>query len=87
MAKLAKAVGAEKIELVPFGEAEKYSGYPPGGTPPVHHSNIVKVVLDSELMRFDTIYGGGGSRDKLIELKVEDMRKLINEIVSDISER
>lgn len=30
----AKAVGAKKVELAPFGEAEKFSGYPPGGTTP-----------------------------------------------------
>ncbi len=85
MMKLAEAVGAKKVTLVPFEEAEKFSGYPPGGTPPVHHVNIVKVVFDRELMRFDTIYGGGGSRDKLIELGIQDALKLSDGIVADIS--
>jgi len=87
MTKLAKAVGAKKVALVPFEEAEKFSGYPPGGTPPVHHANIVKVVFDKELMRFNTIYGGGGSRDKLIELGIQDALKLSKGIVADISKR
>lgn len=86
-AKLAKAVGAERIDLVPFSEAERFSGYPPGSTPPVHHANIVKVVLDAELMHFHTIYGGGGSRDRLIELRVEDALRLTDGIIADISKR
>jgi Cys-tRNA(Pro)/Cys-tRNA(Cys) deacylase len=85
LAKLATAVGAQRVELVTFEEAERFSGYPPGGTPPVHHTNIVKVVFDAELMRFNTIYGGGGSRDKLLELRVQDVLKLSGGIVADIS--
>jgi Cys-tRNA(Pro) deacylase len=85
--RLAEAVGAKKVQLVPFEEAQKFSGYPPGGTPPIHHVNIVKVVFDRELTRFDTIYGGGGSRNKLVELKVQDALKLTGGIVADISMR
>ncbi len=85
--KLARAVEAQRIELVPFKEAEKFSGYPPGGTPPVHHAKITKVVFDTELTRFDSLYGGGGSRNKLVELKVEDALKLTDGIVADISRR
>ena len=85
LAKLAGAVGAASIKLVPFEEAEKLSGYPPGATPPVHHINISKVVFDRELARFDTIYGGGGSRDKLIELRFQDALRLTGGIVADIS--
>ena len=87
IAKLAQAVDARKIELVAFEEAESYSGYPPGGTAPVYHANIKKVVFDKDLTRFDTIYGGGGSRDKLIELKVHDILRLSQAIVADITRR
>ena len=84
-AKLAKAVGAKRAELVSFGEAERLSGYPPGGTPPVHHANVTKVVFDVKLTRFETIYGGGGSRDRLLELKLEDALRLSGAVVADIS--
>ena len=83
--KLAKALGADKVELVPFDVAEHFSGYPPGGTPPVYHANVSKVVFDSELMCFDTIFGGGGTRDKLIEIRVGDAVRLSQAVVADIS--
>jgi prolyl-tRNA editing enzyme YbaK/EbsC (Cys-tRNA(Pro) deacylase) len=87
LGKLAKTLGADKVELVPFDVAQDFSGYPPGGTPPVHHANISKVVFDSELMRFDTIFGGGGTRDKLIEIRVDDAVRLSQAVVADISRK
>jgi Cys-tRNA(Pro)/Cys-tRNA(Cys) deacylase len=84
--KLKSVLGVKDVELVPFGQAEKYSGYEPGATPPVFHKNIKKVVIDQKVMLHPTVFGGGGSRKKLIELKPEDIQKLNNAIVADITE-
>ncbi len=85
--KLSKSISANEIKLVPFKEADKYSGYPPGGTPPIHHVNINTAVFDSELKRFKTIYGGGGSQDKMIEIKLDDALKLTDGIIASISKK
>jgi len=84
--KLKEVLNVKNIEMVPFEEAEKYSGYEPGATPPVYHKNIKKVVIDEKVMQFDTVYGGGGSRKKLIELKSVDIQKLNNALVANIVE-
>jgi len=81
----AKALGAKKIRLMPFSEAETISGYPPGGTPTIGHKTPMKVILDEELAGFETFYCGGGSRDRLLELKVDDVKKLTDAIVARIS--
>ena len=81
----AKALGAKKIRLMPFSEAETISGYPPGGTPTIGHKTPMKVVLDEELAGFETFYCGGGSRDRLLELRVDDVKKLTDVIVARIS--
>jgi len=83
--KLARVLGVKRVELASFEEAEKLSGYPPGGTPPVHHKWIKRVVFDVRLTGFETIYGGGGARDKLLELKLEDALKLTGGSIADIS--
>lgn len=83
--KLAAVLGVKKVKLASFEEAEELSGYPPGGTPPVHHAKIGRVVFDVRLTSFETIYGGGGARDKLVELRVEDVLKLTRSLVADIS--
>jgi len=48
---------------------------------------VVVAVLDAELMHSHTISGGAGSRDRLIELRVEDALKLTDGIIADISKR
>ncbi|MEE8355565.1 MAG: YbaK/EbsC family protein [Candidatus Bathyarchaeia archaeon] len=81
----AKALGAKKIRLIPFSEAETISGYPPGGTPTIGHKTPMKVILDEELAGFETFYCGGGSRDRLLELRVDDVKKLTDAIIARIS--
>ena len=81
----AESLGAKKISLVPFDKSEAISGYPPGGTPSVGHRTEMRVVLDKSLQDFETIYCGGGTRDKLLELKTEDVIRLTGAIIADIS--
>jgi prolyl-tRNA editing enzyme YbaK/EbsC (Cys-tRNA(Pro) deacylase) len=44
------------------------------------------VILDSKLQTFDSIYGGGGLRTKLLELKTKDVINLNNAMVKDVVE-
>jgi len=81
----AEALGVERIRLVPFNQAEQISGYPPGGTPSVGHKTRMRVVFDKSLLCYETIYCGGGSRDKLLELKTKDVISLNEAVVAEIS--
>lgn len=80
------AVIAIKIRLVPFNEAENYSGYLPGATPMVYHKVKMKVVVDQSLVNNNYIYGGGGERTKLLKLKTKDVIRLNDAIIADICE-
>jgi Cys-tRNA(Pro)/Cys-tRNA(Cys) deacylase len=84
--KVKEATNSKKVRLVPFEEAINYSGYLPGATPMVHHKIKMKVILDKKLTEYESIYGGGGERTKLLELKTDDIIKLNNAIVKDIIE-
>lgn len=84
--KAADALNTQNVKLVAFEEAESVSGYPPGGTPSVHHKTRMAVVLDKSLQDRETIFCGGGNRDKLLELKTEDLTRLENVVVADISQ-
>jgi len=81
----ARALGVRRVHLVSFEEAEKISGYPPGGTPSLGHKTRMRTVIDKSLLQYDTIYCGGGSRERLLELKTEDVIKLSGAIVAEIS--
>ena len=83
--KAASVLGVKNIQIVPFGEAEGISGYPPGGTPSIGHKTKMRVILDTILLDYETIFCGGGSRDRLLELRVEDVIRLNSASVADIS--
>ncbi len=84
--KVKQTINAKKVRLVPFSEAENYSGYLPGATPMVNHKVKMKVILDKKLTQYESIYGGGGERTKLLELKTQDIIRLNNAVVADITE-
>jgi len=84
--KAAQVLDARNIRLLGFKEAEEISGYPPGGTPSVHHKTPMSVLIEKDLLGNPTIYCGGGSRDRILELKTEDVIRLTGAVVAHISE-
>ena len=84
--KLKETTKSKSVFLVKFENAEQYSGYPPGATPMIHHKMQMKVVLDEKLMKYETIYGGGGIRTRILELRTNDVIRLNSAIVADITE-
>ena len=85
--KAAQTLNTRNIRLLGFNEAEAVSGYPPGGTPSLHHKTAMSVIVERDLLSNETIFCGGGSRDKILELRTEDVLKLTNGVTADISEK
>lgn len=84
--RLCAALGVKKAFLVPFSQAQRYSGYEPGATPMVHHAVPMRVAIDRSLTAFETIFGGGGTRTRILELRTEDVVRLNDAVVADITE-
>ena len=82
----AEALRVKSVHLVAFGRAEEISGYPPGGTPSIGHKTNMRVVVDESLLGYETVYCGGGSRDKLLELRTNDIIRLNSALISNILE-
>lgn len=76
---------SKKVRLIPFDLAEQVSGYLPGATPSVGHKMKMRTVMDKSLMEYDTIYCGGGTRERLLELKTSDILSLSDAMIADIS--
>ena len=80
----AKALGVRNVRLMPFDQSESISGYPPGGTPSLGYTTKMRVVVDKELEGFETFYCGGGSRNRLLEVRFADVVKLNGALVAAI---
>jgi Cys-tRNA(Pro) deacylase len=83
----AQALNTRNIQLLGFNEAEAVSGYPPGGTPSIHHKTTMSVVIEKDLLSSETMFCGGGSRDRILELRTQDVFRLTNAVAADISEK
>ncbi|OGI15806.1 hypothetical protein A3K63_00345 [Candidatus Micrarchaeota archaeon RBG_16_49_10] len=81
--KARKGFGVKKLHLAPFEETKNYSGYEPGETPPIHHLVPMRTGLDKRFLQYETMYGGGGDKSLVVELKVADVVRLNKAIVSD----
>jgi Cys-tRNA(Pro)/Cys-tRNA(Cys) deacylase len=84
--KAAQVLNTRNIQLLGFKEAEEISGYPAGGTPSLHHKTPMSVVIEKDLLGNETIFCGGGSRDRILELKTKDVMRLTHATVANISE-
>jgi Cys-tRNA(Pro) deacylase len=84
--KAAQALSARNVKLLGFREAEEVSGYPPGGTPSVCHKTPLNVVIDKRVLTHETLFCGGGTRNRLLELRVDDVLRLTKASTADISE-
>lgn len=82
--RVAEILRVKNVRLVPFEKAEEVSGYPPGGTPSVGHKTKMKVIIDKAVLAYDTVYCGGGTRDKLLELRTKDILRLNNATIEVI---
>lgn len=84
--KMKNTTESKKIRMATPEEAKSFSGYLPGATPMVHHKLEMSVIVDKKIAKYDTVYGGGGIRTKLLELKVSDVIRLNSASVEDITE-
>jgi Cys-tRNA(Pro)/Cys-tRNA(Cys) deacylase len=80
----ARVLGVKNVRLMPFDQSDSISGYPPGGTPSLGFKTKMRVVVDKELEGFETFYCGGGSRDRLLEVRFTDVVKLNGALVAVI---
>lgn len=70
-----------KAHMIPYEEAEAYTGHAPGGVCPFGLKAGCEVYLDESLKKHDTVYPAAGSSDSAVELKVEELGVILPEAV------
>ena len=84
-AKKVQTIIGSKVSVCPFKEAHRFSGYDPGATPPCCYENITRVIVDKKVLGMKTTYGGGGTNTSLLEIRPDDVVKLNDALVGDIT--
>ncbi len=83
--RLASAAGVRRLEVAPDVLAEKATGFPTGGIPPVGHRRRLSVYVDQQVASMEHVWCGGGVRTRLVRLKPEEILRLSGGSVCDIA--
>lgn len=83
--KAAKVVGEKSIDMIKSKELLPLTGYIHGGCSPIGMKKMFKTVIDESCKNFETIIFSGGKIGYQVELKLEDIEKIIRVEYNDIT--
>jgi len=75
LGKLARATSCDKVVIADQATAERLSGYPRGGTPPIGHAHAFRIVMDPVLAGQPVLFGGGGETTKVLRIAPGEIRR------------
>lgn len=84
--KAAKAIGEKSISMIKSKDLLPLTGYIHGGCSPVGMKKTFKTTIDESAMNFDTIIFSGGKIGYQVETSLDDLKKVVNFELADISE-
>jgi prolyl-tRNA editing enzyme YbaK/EbsC (Cys-tRNA(Pro) deacylase) len=83
--KLKRALGsARKIRMAAAEAIKAFSGFEPGGVPPVGYEKQPKTVLDEDLFKYGTVWSAAGTDHVFFPISPEELLRITEGIKADI---
>ncbi len=62
------------------------TGYRIGGVPPFGHTKPVTVLMDEDLMKYDIVWGAGGTPQTVFPISPEDLKEVSGALLGDVKQ-
>lgn len=86
VARLAAVTGEPELRRATAREANELTGFVIGGIPPIGFDRPVRVIMDPDLGRYETVWAAAGLPTAVFEVPPATLRILANATVAPISE-
>jgi Cys-tRNA(Pro) deacylase len=75
---LARQIGAREVSPASVAAVEKHTGYVPGGVSPLGTRKALPVFVEASVLKLPTFYVNGGKRGFLVEIRPDDLVRLVS---------
>lgn len=82
--KLARAVGAVRVEKAGAEAVREATGFTIGGVPPVGHARPLSVYIDQDLLQYDTVYAAAGTPNAVFAIEPRLLQQITAGRVADL---
>ena len=83
-ARVAGLLGATEVKMAPAEQVRRVTGFAIGGVPPLGHPSPLTVLMDTALLRWQTIYAAAGANDALFPVDPQRLAEAANARIEDI---
>jgi prolyl-tRNA editing enzyme YbaK/EbsC (Cys-tRNA(Pro) deacylase) len=86
LARLAAVASEPDIRRASAREANELTGFTIGGIPPIGHTQAIRVIMDPDLGRYETVWAAAGLPTAVFPVPPATLRILSNAVVAPITE-
>ena len=83
--KIKKTLNIKDASMASADEVKDITGYTIGGVSPIGHLNKIKIYIDNSLDRFKNLYAAAGHPNCVFKTHFENLQKITNGSVKDIT--
>ena len=84
--KIKKIKDKKDISMASPEEVKTQTGYTIGGVSPVGHLEVIEIIIDNSLERFNELFAAAGHPNCVFKINFKDIQKMTNGKVKDIIE-
>ena len=84
--KIKKTLNIKDASMASPDDVKNITGYTIGGVSPVGHLNKIEIFIDHSLARFENLYAAAGHPNCVFETNFDDLQKITNGFIKDITQ-